>query len=114
MAYGIQLFGSDGTLGIQIDEKLPRIIAGGSFTMPAGNYGNGYAIVIIIPVEYSTSTLSLMINPSHIDDLAYGWHFSMSRIFDTDSQWKLIINAMTATAVTHISHLVNYNIIEWR
>jgi hypothetical protein len=56
-----------------------------------------------------------MIQPSYLDDIAYGWHFSFSKYLDTStSQWYLIINAMTATAVNHVAHSVIYNIVEWR
>lgn len=115
MAYGIQILGPDSTIAIQIDSKLPRIITGGSFSMPAGQYPNGYAIAIPATADIVNSTLNLMIQPSYLDDIAYGWHFSFSKYLDTStSQWYLIINAMTATAINHVAHSVIYNIVEWR
>lgn len=112
MAYGIQILGSDGSIGLQIDQNLPNIIASGSFSLPAGAYAGTYA-ALILPTEHINSTLTVTVAPSTMDSLV-GWNYSFSKYYDTPTTtWYMIINCLTYSTVNHVAQTVTYNIIAW-
>jgi len=112
MSYGIQVLGADGSIGLQIDQNLPIIIATGSFTLPAGQYGGTYA-ALVLPTAYLNVPLTMTVAPSIMDSLV-GWNFSFSKYYDTaTSTWYMIINCLTYPTVNHVAQTVVYNIIAW-
>ena len=112
MAYGIQILGSDSSIGLQIDQNLPNIIAAGSFTLPAGQYAGTYA-ALVLPAEYVNRTMTATIAPTTMDSYA-GWNFSFSKYYDTPtSTWYMIINCLTYPTINHVAQTVYYNIMVW-
>ncbi len=115
MAYGIQVIGADGTVGLQIDDKLTRIIAAGAFNLPSGTYVNSRLFLIGPINSYSTSTLGILFQPSVIDSNDYGWHFGAAKYQSVaDGNWYVSVYALTSPSISHVAATINYQLIEWR
>jgi hypothetical protein len=132
MSYGIQVMGADGTVGLQIDARLPRIIASGyiylAYLHTDGLYynpqGGAYAFSTPISTEVA-NTKELSVNMAYTTnqpDYSLGWHFSAGKI-NENGQWYAVLNCIgfagsyynstTFYPYYHPAQYVSYTIVAW-
>jgi hypothetical protein len=128
MAYGIQVMGADGTVGLQIDARLPRIIAATYVYIGGANnaayLGGAYYSAIAIDTVIA-DTKELSVNVSYYDqqpDYIKGWHFSVSKL-NSAGQWYAIINIVGYPGYYDVygnfygnyfpAQYININLVAW-